>query len=148
MATGSIRTATALAFGTVATAAADMLDVEVALSYPGDEIGRDAIWLDAIDGASEVPTSRAGRSSRDDTFRLTWQIRTADHDDAKSAMSRVEELAAAIDGMIADDPTLGGLDGLLWASFDGLTRGPLPVQTPTGVIGYGEVVVECHSRLN
>lgn len=148
MAAGSIRTATAQAVIATATAATDMLDVECALSYPGDESGRDAIWLDAIDGASEVPTSRAGRSYRDDTFRLTWQIRTTDHDDATSAMGRVEQLAAAIDGMIADDPTLGGLDGLLWASFAGLTRGPLPVQTPTGVIGYGEVVVECHSRLN
>lgn len=131
----------------LAATVAGMHNVGVTLSYPGDEIGIDAIWLARIDGASDVPTSKAGRLQRDDIYTLTWEIRTTDHGDAAAAMLRVEALAAVVDGMLADDSTLGGLDGLLWATYGGMDRGPLPVQTPTGFIGFGEFTIAAHARL-
>lgn len=148
MPTSSIRSTVVQAVADLIAADGGMFGVGVSLSYPGDEITVDAIWLDGIEGSSEVPTSKAGRLHRDDVFSATWEIRTTDHGDAFSAMSRVEVLAASIDGVLADDSTLGGIDGVVWATYGGMTRGPLPVQTPTGFIGFGEFTVECHTRLS
>ncbi len=148
MASASIRTIAAQRLLDLLVQRPGMLDVTAGLVFPGDEIGRDAVWLDRIEGSAEIPTSRAGRLDRDDTWTMTIEYRTTDHGTALDAMARIEELAAVLDGLLADDHTLGDLDGLLWATYGGMTNGPLPVQTPTGFVGFGEVVVSCRARLS
>jgi hypothetical protein len=93
---------------------------------------REALWLensgDAVQSNTPVATGQA-RHPRHETFTVDVVIQVADDtvesDQADEVEARVAELYGEVDDLLADDKTLGGLDGVLEAKVVGYTPEPV-----------------------
>ena len=126
---------------------ANLVDVQIDPGYPGDDAGPDCIWIDGLDGDLEIPVSNAGRKYRDDIFEIPFEIRVAGNGRTRDeVMERTTAISAAIEDILADDPGLDDFPGVIDAEItsEKATCGEL---RGTGFIGFAEVVVSVHSRL-
>lgn len=138
--------ATANATGVTLTIGVDDLDgVQVEPGWPGDTLKDEAVWVDELDGELVIPVMSAGRKYRDDKFTVPFEIRVTGKKDLDATMSRLSVIVAAIEDVLADDPGLDGLDGLIAAEVtaERMTAGEI---ANTGWVGFAEVVVSCHAR--
>lgn len=119
---------------------------QVEPGWPGDNIGRDAIWVDEIEGEQTLPVMAAGRRQRDDRFVVPFEIRSVRPalDDAADALS---VLVAAVEDVLADAHTLDDdVPGVLSAEIT--DERSLCARTPTdGCRGFARVEVTVHTRL-
>lgn len=119
--------------------------VQVEPGWPGDTLKAEAVWIDQLDGDVSIPVMSAGRKYRDDQFTVPFEIRVAGKATLDATMTRLAAIIAEIEDVMADDPGLDTLDGLISAQVteERMTAGEIAA---TGWIGFGEVVVSCHAR--
>ena len=112
--TTSIRVATKARF--VELLIEKLAAVQVSYGWPQD-LEDECVWVGAATGPVTIPSYRAGRATRDDTFTVEVHFMAAKPGQtAQDADRRVEELYSALEDICADNPSLGGLDGLKYAA--------------------------------
>jgi hypothetical protein len=81
---------------------------------PGDkDATAEVAWFGGVDsGSVEVPVLQDGRKQRNESVAGVLNVNIAGRSDLTSAQSRAIEVAAEFMDLFADDPTLGGLDGV------------------------------------
>lgn len=106
----------------------------------GDTRRRESIRLREATTAAVVPTALApGRRKREETFDLSVEVEVIGQPTPEKNEARAVTLMGEVDGLLADDPHLGGaVDGLLFAMVTGwqmdtgqATDGPQTVVTVT-----------------
>ena len=120
--------------------------VTVEPGWPGDRVpAAQLIWFDEIDGPISVPVMTGGRKQRADTFTLSMQIRVIGLATLDETMSRLFEIVAVVENLLADDTSLGNLNGVLSAE---LTNGrQTSAMFPEGPTAYGELILTIETRL-
>lgn len=121
--------------------------VAVEAAWPGDKhLRRDMIWVDEISGTTAIPVGTGGRKHRDDHFEIQFLFRVAGHRTIDATRSRLDELTAALENLLADSPTVMDFDGVV--SAEASTGRSTCGETPSdGPLGFGEIVVAVHARL-
>lgn len=121
--------------------------VAVEPGWPGD-LNRKAemVFIDELSSTEDRPVMTQGRQKRDEEFTLPLLVIVTEQRDLDATMSRLSEIVAAIQDMLAEAPTLTDLDGVLmsWVASKSMSCG----QTPEGPIGTARVVVDVTARLN
>ncbi|HNB95912.1 MAG TPA: hypothetical protein PLX07_13115 [Microthrixaceae bacterium] len=115
---------------------------------PGDkDATAEVAWFGGVDsGSVEVPVLQDGRKQRNESVAGVLNVNIAGRSDLTSAQSRAIEVAAEFMDLFADDPTLGGLDGVYSSrvtsySFD-------IVGTPDGPVAWAGVQFTVDVRLH
>jgi len=122
--------------------------VQVVEGLPGDltVVGNELVAVDdEITSETSMPVATAGAKPYDDIFEVLIRIRVRGRATRADTRTRLGEIHAAIHELLAGDPTLGNLDGVLSASI--VRRRRLVTSTPDGPLGYGEVYLSIHSRI-
>ena len=125
-----------------------LAQVQVVEGLPGDlkVVGNELIAVDdEITSETSMPVATAGAKPYDDTFEVLIRIRVRGRATRAETRMRLGEIHAAIHELLAGDPTLGDIDGVLSASI--VRRRRLVTSTPDGFLGYGEVYLSVHSRI-
>lgn len=146
MATTSVRWASVEALVTLLAAHDDIGLIGVHNSPPGDlDLTPDMIFVQQVNGSADVPAFAGGRTIRDDNFTITVMSKSFTTKGVTAAMERVEELGAIVEDVVADNDTLGDLDGVVSAKVSPVEL--IPTLTPEGAFGYATHDVVVHSRL-
>lgn len=127
----------------------DSEEVVVLRSWDGKLLERSTVWIQRTTGETTFPFAMAGRKDRDDEFTVHL-VFTAVHpgDSEEDAEARVLAYVNVLEDLIADDPSLGGLDGVIHATY---SMGDGPDTYPAGDEGFGAmqmVDVNVKSRLS
>lgn len=146
MPTSSIRWTFATQLIDVIAGAETMGTALVKTSRPGDtEITDEMVYVRMpITGEVSMPVGVGGRKPRDDRFTVTLVVAVT-RQTVDEAMVRLEEMIADVCGLLADDPSLGDIDGVLSAEVSSVTDGADTYAD--GVWASGEIAVSVHSRL-
>lgn len=132
-----------------ALAGSELLDqVQVHDGMPGEnaQVGNELIVVDdEITSESSMPVAVGGAKPYDDTFELRLIAFVKGRATRTEARDRLAEIDGAIHTLLAGDPTLGGLDGVLSASI--VRRRRIVTNTTDGPMAYGETVLSIHSRI-
>lgn len=121
--------------------------VQIDDGWPGDKArAPEMMWVEGIDSDVSIPVMTGGRTHRDDQFEITLSIRVVGRRDRASTVDRIDEIAAAIEDIVADSSTLQDFDGVVSAEVtrERSTAGDTPSDGP---VGFGQVVVFVHTRL-
>lgn len=124
--------------------------VQVSYGWPQDRKD-ELIYVGATRGTVTVADLRAGRKTRDDTFTVEMHVLAGKPGQrtAQAAEERALELCALIEDVLAANPTLGDLDGVLWAAQrDTRSDTEDPVPTPEGYLGVAQIDIEVKTRLS
>lgn len=125
---------------------ADCSGVLVSDYFPGKNLEPETIWIGEIDGEISYPTMQGpDRKYRDDMFTVPVNIRVARGQTMTDGRDRLEELLSVVDDVFATITTFAGIDGLV--SIEATEARTDAQDTPTGFVGFGQVVLEVHSRL-
>lgn len=120
--------------------------VSIEPGWPGDRVPlAELIWIDELDGNVEIPVMTGGRKQRNDDFTIAMQIRVLGQGTTNDTMRRLFEITAAIENVLADDPSLADLDGVLSAEIT--SERQTTAMLPEGPAGYAEVVLTISTRL-
>lgn len=115
MPTTSIRTAAKVRL--VELLAVELTPVQVAYAWPGEDAKDECVFLGGVQGNVSVRDMRSGRKARDDTFTIAVHFYAGKPGQkAQEADERAEVLYSALENVLADNPKLGDLDGILWAA--------------------------------
>ena len=147
MATTSIRWAAVNQIVTLISSSPLMANVVVAPGFPGEQIAKTAqlVWIDEIDGQVSIPVMVGGRKERNDDFDIPIEVKVVGFATLDDTMQRLVEIVAVIEDTLADDTSLGDLDGVLSAeiSRERITSAILP----EGPVGFAQVTVSVSTRL-
>lgn len=124
----------------------EMDGVTVEPGWPGDKyLTAEMVWVLDLDGDVTIPVMTGGRKHRDDKFEIPLQVRVAGRVDLDATCTRVAELVAAIEDVLAVESTLEDFEGVISAEVtrERATAG----RTPEGCLGFAEVVIAVHARL-
>jgi hypothetical protein len=112
------------ALRTALAASPTLTGVQVAYADPGDASRSEHVYLGDVEDHTSTPAAmRAGRKSRDEDFTIPVVVRSA-RATQEAAEERTAALAAAVEGLLADDPGLladgstATLEGSSWLSQD------------------------------
>lgn len=120
--------------------------VTVSPGLVGGDVEREHVFVARISGRRQVAFLEAGRKTVEDDFTISFVFMTATPGaDTLSADDRVEQMSVALSDVLADDPALGDLDGLMWA-VEAEANGPDHQLTDDGAVGFMHVDVECKAR--
>lgn len=121
--------------------------VEVHPGWPGDKYNaRITVWADDLDGEVSTPLMTGGRVPRDDEWTTTWGIRVATGRTLDDAMQAMVGTLAALEDVLANDPTIGGSPGVLWATVTAERHAS--AVTPDGPVAFAEIEVTTRARLS
>lgn len=97
----------------------ELAGVQLEYGFPGaDRIERESVYVAADSGDVSIPTTKAGRKHRDDQWKTTVVVSVLLPDgELGEAKARVEQIVGALCDTFADDPSIGGLDGLIDAEI-------------------------------
>jgi hypothetical protein len=117
--TSSVRLTVADALVAALRAKPVLSGVQVEYGWPGDRIERECIWLGPITGTLQLPLMKAGRMYRDDdwTQQVLVDVMMPAATELREATERVEQLGAVLEGVLADDPTVGVI-GITYGSVE------------------------------
>jgi len=121
--------------------------VDVHTGWPGDLHRKpEMVFVDELSSTEDRPVMKSGRQVRDESFRLPLIVVITGRGDLDSTLCRTSAVVAAIQDVLADEPALSDLDGVLftWVAEKSMSCG----QTPEGPIGTARVVVDVTARLN
>ena len=92
-------------------------------SHPGAELGVEVIYLgDAREGEHEIPTLKAGRKRREESYVIPVVFEIAKPGtDASEAETRAFALFAYLENLLANTPGLGSADATLRTRVRGWT---------------------------
>lgn len=147
MATTSIRWAAVKQIVDLLSTSPLMANVTVCPGFPGEEIAktRELIYVDEVDGQVSIPVMVGGRKERNDDFDIPLEVKVIGFVSLDDTMRRLTEIVSVIEDTLADDTSLGGLDGVLSAE---ITRERMTsAQLPEGPVGFAQVVVSISTRL-
>jgi hypothetical protein len=122
--------------------------VQVSYGHPSAAlVERQVVYVGDVQMDYSVPVMRAGRQPRQEEFTVEVIVNVAPaRGEPSEAEAEAFALLAAVEDVVADDPTLGGVDGLLWVRFD---SGRVVTDLgPEGPICLIAVEVACAARLN
>ena len=125
-----------------------LAQVQVVEGLPGDikAAGDELIAVDdEITSEASMPVATAGTKPYDDTFEVLIRIRVRGRSTRADTRARLGEIHAAVHELLAGDPSLGDLDGVLSAAI--VRRRRMVTSTTDGFLGYGEVYLSVHSRI-
>lgn len=146
MATTSVRWAAVEKLVQLIAAHDDVAGVGVHAAPPGDlDTSVDLIFVQAINGAGTVPAYAGGRTIRDDNFTITVLAKSFSTRGITAVMERVEVLGGILEDVVADNDTLGDLDGVVAVTMSASEL--IPQITPEGAVGYASYDVNVHARL-
>lgn len=94
-------------------------DVHVTYAWNGPEMEAESIYLDPPDapqtGQSRIPTLKAGRKARQETFTITVVVQVDQPDEdangGAATEARAYTLMAEVENMLADDPGIAAVVG-------------------------------------
>lgn len=122
--------------------------VQVSYGRPADSmLARDCVWMGRVTGSDRVPVMSAGRKVREQEYSvqvIVWVAKP--RGTVQEAEARAHVLAAEINDALADDPSLGGVDGLIHA-----TAGSWEVEADQALEGPFCLItfdVDCLARLD
>ena len=120
--------------------------VPISPGLVGGDAEDEHVFVVGIRGRRQVAFLEAGRKTVEDDFTISFVFQAATPGaDTLEAGDRVEQMAVALADVLADDPSLGDLDGLMWA-VESEANGPDHQLTDEGAIGFMHVDVECKAR--
>lgn len=121
MPTTTTSTVAAVYAALLATFQAALPGVQVVDGRPPDSlVARELVFLGDYDLESGVPVSQPGRKSRDERYTVDVVAFAArPRGTTAQARQRAEELRSACESALAADVTLGGVAGLLHATWQG-----------------------------
>jgi len=125
----------------VAAAIAALIDAELGPEVqvsdgrpPTGELRPECVYVADADGRDTVPVHKSGRKEREEDYQLAVIVSVhLDQGTVAQAKARAFELLAAVEDVLADDPSLGDVDGLIhatagrWHSETGWAQGPVCV---------------------
>lgn len=136
-------------------ARAGLEDVHVVYAWDGPAMEPESIFLDPPEdvqtGQSRIPTLKAGRKARQETFNITVVVQVdqpeGTADTAATTEARAYELMAEVENMLADDPGIAAIVGSTGVfTFNDHTRSLTPLDK--GWRCRLEQSVECNVRLS
>jgi len=132
-----------------ALAGCELLDqVQVHDGMPGEnaKVGNELLVVDdEITSESSIPVAVGGAKPYDDTFEIMLVIYVKGRSTRAEAKARLAEIVGAVQTLLAADPSLGGIEGVLSASI--VRRRRITKVLTDGPVGYGELVISVHSRI-
>lgn len=120
---------------------------EVRWGRPPDAlVPRHAVYLGDVSLTSRIPTIKAGRKQREERYTfdvVVWEA--PPRGTAEAAMTQALATYDLLDDLLADDPTLANLDGLVSATISDADM--TSSQTNEGPIVVLVATVAVHARL-
>jgi hypothetical protein len=101
---------------------------------------------DEIDSDTAIPVAVGGPKPYDDVFEINIIIAVRGRGSRAEARTRLAELDGAVHELLAGDPSLAGIDGVLKASIVRRTRRIAMAQD--GPMARSVITVQVHSRLS
>jgi hypothetical protein len=133
----------------VLTGATELAGVQVLDGWPGDldMIGPETLVVDdEIDSVASMPVAVGGVKPYDDIFEVRILAHVRGRITRAATRERLAEIEAAVHSVLAADPSLSDLDGVLSA---GIVRRRHQIQmTADGALSYAEITLSVHSRLS
>lgn len=121
--------------------------VAVSNGWPGRNLERDHVWVDRVTGTVEFPLMMAGRKHRDDKFTVRVIFQSSQPGDSIAETDvRAEQLYAALENVIAADPGIGTMNGIVHALID-TVEGPMGELTDEGAVSFMFADIAVHARL-
>lgn len=148
MATSSTLPAVKAALVSLGRAAINDNDVQVTYSRPADSfLKRNCVWVGRATGTSRVPTIKAGRKAREENYSVEvvfWVAKP--RGTAEECELQAHDYRAAFEDVLADDPSLGNVDGLVHASVGAWeAEAEIPDNGPYAIV---TLQVACVARLS
>jgi hypothetical protein len=139
--------ATKAALVSLLTTAISDSDVFIAQGRPQQDLTeRKVISVGSVSYSSEIANQKSGRKQRDERYSVEVVFLVADPaGTAAEAETTVWALFAHLEDVLADDTTLGSVDGLAWAVL-GKVEGDVDVTTGAPV-AWITADVDCVARL-
>lgn len=120
--------------------------IQVTDGWPGPDTQAEGIYLADVEGVSEIANLGAGRKRRNEEYRQTVVVQTfraahtpQQHD---TAVARTFALFAALEDVIADAPTTGGVQ---WGFLSAFSLTTVPFES--GWASRLTTEVTCNARL-
>jgi hypothetical protein len=128
------------------SAAPGLAGVQIAYGFPGDSMERECVYVARVTGTVEILLMQGGRKQRDDQFTITLIIQAGlDGGSEQASEERASEMYAVVENVLADDPSLDDVDGLIDAQIRQVD-GPHTMQTMEGALAMFAIDIECHAR--
>jgi hypothetical protein len=129
---------------------ARLAGVTVDVGWPPEGFDGDGIWVAGVNGTQDTPfIGGDGRANRDDTFTVTVVAQAVAPggtcQDAEEALARI---TAALEDVLAEEATLGDLDGLISLGDSVPVDGPDSFQLPEGALAIASFAVDVTARYN
>ncbi len=131
----------------VALVATALPGISVTYGRPmNSTLPREAVFVGDVRGQHRVPTMKSGRKAREETYTLDVVIAVLmPRGTLSEAEARAFVLATEVEDALADDPSLGGVDGLIHATAGSFRSEPeFANEGPVAVV---VLEVDCLSRL-
>jgi hypothetical protein len=113
---------------------------------PGDRGRREQIWMGRIQRADQEPVAlRQGRRKRDEDYDLWVHIDVASKVTPEDNEARAIEIVQEVESLLADDPSIGNVPGVLWAVVSQMRLNT--VETADGPSTSAIVTVNVRGRL-
>lgn len=143
---GSIIVATKAAIVSTLQARAGLTGILVQYADEVDLARRERFYLGDVDeGDHEAVALRSGRRKREENFTLHLFVEVVGKASAQANETRALLLAQEAEEALADDPRLGGVSGLAFATVEGLT---LQTSTTTeGPMTRADIRIRAKGRL-
>ena len=119
--------------------------VQCTYADPGGSQRREAIFLGDIETDDHVPESLSqGRRRRIEDFVCELFVEVSSKPTAQTAEARAVELANAVETVVADDPQLDELSGLMFTAVRSLSMTTVEADQPVVTI---RMLLEAKARL-
>lgn len=147
MATSSTVPAVKAALVDLLAASIDDSDVQVHYGRPQDSlVRREAVFVADVSYTATVANIKAGRKHYDEDYTVdvlfaVGKPRSTNEDSETRAFALFEHLR----DVLADDPSLGGVDGLIWAVLDSVDAAT--TQSGEAAVSVIEATVRCRGRV-
>lgn len=115
--------------------------------WPGDELEMEAIYVVGAEGPVTTTLFGSERALRDDEFKVMLIVQGGSpSSDTEEAMTRAALGLAAVEDTLMEDPTLGGLDGLVALGVTVEVDGPTTFPARNGVFTYYSLSISVDAR--
>lgn len=122
-----------------------LTSVQVEPGWPGDNLKRETLWVDEVEGSQILPVMVAGRRQRDDQFTVPLEIRVV-AGSLDEAADRLSAIVAGVENVMADAHTLDDeVDGIVSAEIS--DERTLCARAPDGPKGFARIELAFHARL-
>jgi hypothetical protein len=120
--------------------------VLITYADPGDKGRREQMFCSEVRVSEQNPVAlRAGRKSRDEEYEVDLIVDCASKASPETAEARCMEMVSEVEDELAEDTTVRGTDGVLWATItDMLLK---TVETGDGPVARATVTITVRGRL-